>query len=263
MLAKKHYGRIVEGAREISKASPLYFVTLTCRGRDIEKQAAEANYLKWTNRVLTAMRTRATREGTPWYYVQVTERQKRGHPHSHIITTWKPHDMQAKKRWKWIHNNDGERVRETREALRSDWLEARCVSAGLGPQYDITAVREVEAAARYVAKYLFKDSLQTQWPKGWKRIRYSQSWPQLPEQDTNARVLLTAEDWYYLAEDAMVVTVSPEDRQSVDRALDGLFGHDVMVRSGDWLLQFGKQQAGNLDQWRAHWRQAGRGQGRP
>jgi hypothetical protein len=253
LIAKKHYGRIVEGARELRAEGMLYFLTLTCRGREITRHMAEESYLKWTNRVLTAMRTRAKRAGQRWAYVQVTERQKRGHPHSHILTTWKPHDTTQGTHRKWRVTNDGQREPEDRPALRSEWLEARCVAAGLGPQYDITEVSEVEAASRYVAKYLFKDTLLTVWPKGWKRVRYSQSWPRLPEQETDARVLLTAEDWYYLAEDAVTVTVPQDQQQTVIAALDGLYGHDVFVRSGDYLLQFGKNRAGNLAAWRKQW----------
>lgn len=253
MIAGKNYGRIVEGARELQQIAPLYFLTVTCRGKEIDRADAEANYLKWTNTLLTAIRTRAKREGQHWAYAQVTERQKRGHPHSHILTTWKPHDLVEGKKTNWKRDNGGNLVSETMPALRSAWLHDRCVSAGLGPQYDVSQVQDVEAASRYVAKYLFKDSLLTQWPKHWKRVRYSQTWPQLPEQDTEAFAILGREDWYDLAHLAMVVTVHGKDPQAVHRTCDGLFGHDVFVRVQDTNIQFGVSRAPGLNALIASW----------
>jgi hypothetical protein len=254
LLARKNYGRIVEGSRTLAKKDDLYFVTFTCRGRDISRAVAEAGYLKWTNRVLTAMRTRTKRAGATWAYVGVTERQKRGHPHSHLLTTYKPHDLRMGTATKYRANDAGEPVGYSVKVLRSDWLEARCIAAGLGPQYDISAVEDVEACSRYVAKYLFKDALLTKWPKGWRRVRYSQSWPQLPERKTNARVLLTAEDWYELAEDAVFVTVAVGDNQLLKRTLDGLYGHDVVVRVADENVQDGAARAPGLDVLMERWR---------
>lgn len=226
--AKHEYGRIVQGCRELAASHELYFLTITCRGREMSLVESESNYLKWTNKFLTAVRTRAKRESQDWHYVQVTERQKRGHPHSHILTTYKPHDLYlgTKEHWQTI---DGKRTLQLVPALRSDWIEQRCISAGLGNQYDISKVDSVEGASRYVAKYLFKDCMfSTEFPKHWKRIRYSQEFPELPAQETDAFVLLKADDWHKLA--SLAVVVHPRDDIARDECIRQLHGHDVLIK---------------------------------
>lgn len=226
--AKAEYGRIVEGCRELAKENELYFITLTCRGRDMSLEEAEKNYLTWTNKVLTAMRTRAKRSDEAWHYVQVTERQKRGHPHSHILTTYKPHDLYIGTVEKWSMVN-GQRVKELVPALRSDWLQERVISAGLGNQYDISQVESVEGASRYVAKYMFKPTMFTdEWSKNWRRVRYSQSFPKLPNVKTDAIALIKPEHWLGLAEHAIVV--NPRDEASLEECHAMLWGHDVLIR---------------------------------
>lgn len=199
LRAKEEYGRIVQGARQIALNEELWFVTLTCRGRQLSVADAEAHYLEWTQRFLNAAREKARRLGQAWYYVQVTERQKRGHPHSHILTVFHPYDEIASKRTKWRTDNTGKRIYEQVDLLRSDWLSKEVIRAGLGSEYDISSVRSVEAASRYVAKYMFKSCMFTIWPKGWKRVRYSQSWPKLPELKSDAIPVLTDRDLINLA----------------------------------------------------------------
>src|SRR6185369_6136831 len=184
--AKQEYGRMVEGCRLLAEKHELYFITITCRGKEISHEYAEENYGKWTNRLLDACRSQAKRKGREWHYVQVTERQKRLHPHSHFITTFLPSDCSVAFVSKWKIQANGSRQNMGRKTLRSVWFEKRLKSAGLGEQYEITKVESAEGASRYVAKYLFKPSIFTaDWPKGWKRIRYSQSFPDAPERETN------------------------------------------------------------------------------
>ena len=92
--AKEEYARIVEGAKALGE-KPLYFWTMTCRGKEMTKAEAEAGYLTWTNRLLTSARAKAKRADArfEYIYVQVTERQRRGHPHSHMICTYAPPDV--------------------------------------------------------------------------------------------------------------------------------------------------------------------------
>lgn len=228
--AKKEYGRIIEGCREIAKKHEIYFITLTCRGKQLSLEAAENGYGKWTNRLLTACRTRAKRENQFWSYVQVTERQKRGHPHSHVLTTWKPHDLRLGTVDKWQTLPSGRKTRSAVTALRSDWLEARCVSAGLGDQYDISKVDTVEGASRYVAKYLFKDSMfETIWRKKWQRIRYSNSFPKLPEMKSDAMALVTEDDWRELASKALIVR--PTDAAVMDKVKLMFMNDDIIIRT--------------------------------
>jgi hypothetical protein len=206
--AKTEYGRIVEGCRALSEQNELWFITITCRGKEMSRAEAENNYLQWTNSLLTRWRTYATRHHQAWHYVQVTERQKRGHPHSHILTTWQPPEIEHGKKGKWKTDNSGQSVWAEKDALFSDYIRRGCSQCGLGDQYDLSRVQGVEGASRYVAKYLFKTSIfTTDWPKGWKRVRYSQSFPQLPEVKTDAFVLMTREDWQRLGKAASVISV--------------------------------------------------------
>jgi len=205
--AREEYGRIVVGARELFRTNKLYLLTLTCRGREMTTNEAETGYLLWTNRLLTRLRTQSIRSGRSWYYASVTERQERGHPHSHYITTYCPPDALAvakgdKKRF----YTSGQTIITKHNTLQSYYLERACVECGLGRMYDISELESSEGGSRYVAKYLFKDSVfQTVWPKKWQRVRYSRNWPRLPEKTSDAIVLLSALDWAGLARQAFII----------------------------------------------------------
>lgn len=209
MRAKHEYGRIVEGARKIvNMGLSMYFVTLTCPG-DITPAEAEQQYYKATNRLLTTLR----RKTEHWFYSAVTERQKRGHPHSHFLTTACPKDA-------FYAIDDYSRYLDqvvainaviphqmrytaipeatlTIHDLHSTWLQLEAVKVGLGVQARISEVDTVEGCSRYVAKYLFKQCMSERWPKGWRRVRYSRSWPKLPDvATTDAFPVLRAYDWH-------------------------------------------------------------------
>lgn len=188
--AREEYGRIVSGCRELAANRNIWFLTITCKGADLSLEEAEEHYLEWTHRFLDNARKRCKAEAQDWHYVQVTERQKRAFPHSHILTTFPVSDAYLDWKPDWVTRPDGKRYNEWKSALRSDWMAKAVRLAGLGEQYDISVVDNVEAASRYVAKYLFKETLLTTWPKGWKRVRYSQGWPKLPKLKTEAIVLI-------------------------------------------------------------------------
>jgi len=227
--AKQEYGRMVNGCRVLAETNTLYFITITCRGKEISHEYADENYGKWTNRLLDACRIKSKREGGKWNYVQVTERQKRGHPHSHFITTFCPKDAEVYVTKQWKIDASGRKKSVERKSLRSVWFSGQVVRSGLGEQYEITKVESAEGASRYVAKYLFKPSIFTDdWPSSWKRIRYSQSFPKAEKVQTNAIVLLTQEDWYRLAERTPIVTVSNID--DFEEASNRMHFHDTIVR---------------------------------
>jgi len=142
----------------------LYFLTMTCRGKEMSLAEAMAGYGKWTNTYLTACRTQARRSGQFWAYGGVTEHQKRGHPHSHLLTTFCPPDAVPT-------------MQNGREALASQWLVDAAVRAGLGNQVKISAVRNIYETAGYLCKYFFKTAMIEEWPPNFKRVRYSNSWP--------------------------------------------------------------------------------------
>lgn len=177
LRAKKEYGRMVHGARELqSQGCVLYFATFTCRGKEMSAFDAEKGYGDWCNRLLTNMRTKAKRAGSPWYTAGVTERQKRLHPHSHMIVTFLPDDALPYARGDWLPNG----AIAKHDCLYSAWFVGACESAGLGKMADYSEIKSPVAVAVYLGKYFFKDTMRTDWPRGWKRIRYSNSWPKLP-----------------------------------------------------------------------------------
>lgn len=227
--AKQEYGRMVEGCRELGAKFPLFFITITCKGKEISHEYAEENYGRWTNGLLDACRIKSKREGGQWHYVQVTERQKRLHPHSHFASTYCPPITSRVIVRKKKKQESGQYKIVVSESLRSDWFEGQIKKSGLGEQYNITLIKNAEAASRYIAKYLFKPSIfKSDWPKGWKRIRYSQSFPKAKDRETKAVVLLTQEDWYKLAQKTVVVTVGTiDDFQEVSNRLHF---HDTIVR---------------------------------
>jgi len=228
MVAKNHYGRIVEGCRTLAKDNQLYFITLTCRGRELSEQEAFENYGQWTSKFLDAAYAKQKRSGKKWAYVQVTEKQKRGHPHSHILTSFTTDDLTEGFVEKWSVGNDGKKCVEQVEVFRSEWILSQCEKSGLGNQYDISLVGSVEACSRYVAKYMFKESqFNQEFPKHWKRVRYSQSFPKLPEKKTDAFVLLSREDWLKLQR--LAVHVSTNELSAFEEATHFLSGSDTFV----------------------------------
>lgn len=226
--AKQEYGRIIEGCKIIGAENRILFITITCKGRGLSVADSLKHYSEWSQRFLDAAYTRSKRKGGKWVYVQVTERQKRGHPHSHILTTFDPQDLYLGHVFKWHNLPRGGGRNEREIALRSDWIAAQVVKSGLGEQYDVSIVNSAAAASRYVAKYLFKDTIfNTWWPKGWKRVRYSQSFPKLPEKETDAFVLLSANDWFNLAADANIILA--HDEASFRTATQALAPYPVKV----------------------------------
>lgn len=189
--AKREYAKIVAGAEVLAKDNKFWFWTITCRGRELSLSDSESEYLQWTNRLFTALRYRCKKQGDTWAYVQVTERQKRGHPHSHVLFTWAPDDIVHYEKGDWLPNG----AKASHDGVWSQWFHDRAVSAGLGPMVDMSEVRSHQAVSRYVAKYLFKTAMTEVWPKGWRRVRYSQSWPKLPDRETEGFAVINMRDW--------------------------------------------------------------------
>lgn len=212
--AREEYWRIVNGAEKLAEGEQLYFVTLTCRGADLNLETADENYLLWTNRLLSAWRASAKKRGKTLTYAQVTERQKRGAAHSHLIVNDYPPDAKPYRKGDWLPNG----TIAKHDCLYSEWFVERCTSAGLGKLTDCTIVRNPVAVAVYVSKYLFKDMTETLWPKGWRRVRYSREWPKTdPPANPDAFPVIRKADWYKVAQ--IKQGVRCEDSASYEAAL--------------------------------------------
>jgi len=211
MRARHEYARIVEGTRKVvaETATPLYFWTMTCRGRELSFGKAETGYLEWTNRLLDSARAKAKRAAALWVYAQVTERQpRRKFPHSHMICSYCPSDAVPYAKGDTLPNG-----RLARHAcLWSEWFRQANVKAGLGVECDLSLIRTPEAAAVYVSKYLFKEAVNTKWPKGWRRVRYSRSWPKLPKHENEtAFPLIRLADWKRMENLGLTVYADSEE----------------------------------------------------
>lgn len=222
--ARHEYTTIVCGADGLEKGGyKLYFWTFTCRGKEMPLEEAERDYQLWSNRVLTASRAkarRATKSHEPefWAYAGVTERQKRGHPHSHLLTTYCPSD--AKMVEKGDRRPDGRAVKH--DVMWSDWFNREVVKAGLGNECEISPVKSAAGAASYISKYLFKETIAESWPKNWRRVRYSQNYPRLPQTKNKTAIpLIKHADWLKIENLAPIVYADSE--YTYERAL----GHGV------------------------------------
>lgn len=197
MRASTEYHRIRAGVQILNNMSvPIWFVTLTAPGAGTSVSDAEESWYNGTMKTLNALRNQYKRAGgDDWYYAAVTERQRRGHPHAHYMLTAVPADVALAE--------PGARLRDGRinqqRTLQSDWLSDRCERNGLGTVFDMQAVTEPSQVAAYISKYLFKSLLDQQWPKNWRRVRYSRSWykPDAKSAD-EAIALLGANQWDYL-----------------------------------------------------------------
>lgn len=199
-MAGKVAARMVHGARILAdEGHALFFWTFTCRGRDLDLETADDNYYSWTNKALTNLRQQAKREGKFWAYVQVTERQKRGAAHSHFIHTFAPCDSQE------FQDERG------RIALKSQHYLDAIVAAGLGAQCQITKVETPEAVALYISGYLQKHAHEDEFPAGWKRVRWSRAWPDLPEQIAQFSAVLIDRAAFERADEQHVQFVADSD----------------------------------------------------
>lgn len=215
--AREEYGRIVAGARQIGTNHKLYMLTITCRGREMSYEDAEHGYLLWTNRLLTRLRMASKRAGKIWAFASVTERQKRQHPHSHYLTTYCPDDVVLVKKGEGKFSfTTGQTYVARHTTLQTAYLEKACVECGLGWQYDLSELQSTEGASRYVAKYLFKETIfSDKWPKGWRRVRYSQNWPILPDVKTDAMLLISNDDWNNLARKALIIKTKDDGAKAM------------------------------------------------
>jgi len=205
--ARHEYGRIVNGAKVLAERESLFFLTLTCRGGSMSVEDAQEDYLLWTNRLLTTLRANAKKKEIAWVYVQVTERQKRLHPHSHIITTYAPQDAYMIEKGAIIPTDELIPLKDDpqpkpmfakHQMLYSPYLWQKAINAGLGWQTDLSIVHSAHGVASYVSKYLFKDSMNTRFPSGWRRIRYSRNFPKMPTKEVEAIPLVHHQDWIKL-----------------------------------------------------------------
>ena len=126
------------------------FLTITSH-RKLAAGGSEAVFGKaWDN-----LRRRASRASGGGEYLLIPERHADGRVHAHAIETF----------------NLG----------RHFWKD-NAAACGLGYIADEAPARAAAAAAAYAAKYIGKQLGDKTWPKGWRHVRTSQGWPELPDE---------------------------------------------------------------------------------
>lgn len=161
-------------AGQIDKGEHWQFVTLTSHEK---LKTMEATVAVWPN-AWNKIHARLKRNvGKKVQYVLIPEFHQDGRMHAHMLC-----ETHIKKRW-WKDN-------------------AR--ASGLGYQVE---VRDVNGkglqASWYVSKYLGKDMDVGNWPAGFRHVRTSQGWPDLPDHEMQSEldfavVAKKSDQWFHL-----------------------------------------------------------------
>lgn len=141
------------GAHLISIGASLNFLTLTSHEALSPQGTLTAFRHAWDQ-----LNKRVRRNCPAYQYILIPERHIDGRLHAHLVET---------------------------SGLGTRWFKDNGRECGLGYMAEETPVRSPEGAAWYVGKYIGKGLAGYQWPKGFRRVRTSQHWPPLPEQDMN------------------------------------------------------------------------------
>ena len=131
--------------------NPNQFLTLTSHAR-LDAPASLAVLADGWDKLLKRIR----RAAAGFDYVRVVERHEDGRVHLHLLET---------------------------AGLGTRWFKDNSAECGLGYMAEEEELRSAAGGAYYVGKYLVKSLKETTWPKNFKRITTSRSWPKLPPPD--------------------------------------------------------------------------------
>lgn len=110
-------------------------------------------------------------------------------------------------------------------AVTKKWLKDNARSRGLGHQADVKKVEDSQRAADYVTKYVNK-GIGQEMPKGFRRVRTSQKWTDIPEPVTDQSGL----EWEYLNHQDMLERVmwyaNGDDYQLIDAKTGELWDYE-------------------------------------
>lgn len=189
-IRARHARRIALAERAFPDAH-FSFVTLTSHEdvRDADKS------LSLLAGAFQAWKQRMQRRYGAFEYAAVFERHRSGAAHMHLLIN---------------------------RAVSKKHVRKNARALGLGYMADVQRIAPA-VAGRYVSKYLAKGS--GAFPKRFRRVRYSQKWPKLPERTTQgctydtvlkARILIDA---YVYAQMGMTIKIHPQ----LDAQLDDQF----------------------------------------
>jgi len=149
----------------MGQGQELFFITLTSH----EKLTPDQTLWTWP-RAWAKLRDRMRYENNgTFHYLMVPERHKSGRLHVHAVES---------------------------SGLGSRWFKDNARECGMGFQAKEEKITSPVGAAVYTVKYLAKSITETNWPRGFRRVRASRSWPKLPRMndlDWSFQVLPTSE----------------------------------------------------------------------
>lgn len=113
--------------------------------------------------------------------------------------------------------------------LKKKWWKDNARACGMGYQNDLQEVNEIGGVGGYLTKYLAKMLQNSNFPKGFRRIRASYSWPGLPE-------MPRPEGWNF-------VTLPNDISLDQERIIYEALGYTVVIAdeisSWAWIEGFG------------------------
>jgi len=161
-----------------------HFLTLTVETRsanlDHQIEIWSSAWDKFSKRLRRAVERKITYMAIP----ELSPQKKR--LHAHIILDWNCYSEERMRFYSRTKNQD------EHWKYYSPWLHEHCKASGLGYIYDIQPLLEPALAASYIAKYIGK-GLSEVFPKGFRRVRTSQAFPEIEAQDIE-----TQYDWTVL-----------------------------------------------------------------
>lgn len=131
------------------------FVTLTSRAYATPVKSIHYFKENWPKLVRRIKYHTEQGGGGKLYYLLIPERTKAGILHAHAIMTTN---------------------------LSKKWFKDNGHACGFGYQAHTEQIEYYHGVVGYVVKYLGKDVVHTDWPKGFRRVRTSRNWPKVPDE---------------------------------------------------------------------------------
>lgn len=156
--------KVAHGAEQLlEKSDQLRMITLTSHARLTADGSIAVFRDAWPN-----LRKRAQRRQKSMAYAMIPERQQNGRIHVHALSN---------------------------TSLGTRWWKDHGAAVGLGWRNEEEPVRSLWRAAYYANKYLNKETAQTEWPRGFRRVRCSRNWPRLPKPERPSGWAFQAVEW--------------------------------------------------------------------
>lgn len=190
--------KVYHGAEVIAEnGNPINFLTITSHGK-----LDAAATIKVFPHAWGLLRQRAYRATGGFDYVLIPERHQDGRLHVHALET---------------------------AGLGRRWWKDNAAAVGLGYMADESIAKSAAGAAYYAVKYLTKSIECESWPRGFRRVRTSRRWPELPDMPE-----VPGWDWRKLENGEGLVT-------TIERLRDSGLSVEVLDHRAAW--EYAKENA--------------------